>query len=106
MTQDCAFEEDFIPYLAGHNVFSSPDTKMAQQIRWNEFVLYLLKIRHTEVTKLEAGLRDQQDMNLLNDQIYISMLNDIHKDQLGFISKCVSVFRVRLNDLNSKMTNF
>lgn len=76
---------------------------MGQKIRWNNFVLYLLKIRHNEVTKLKDGLADRED---LDDPVYISMINDIHKDQLDFINKCRSMFVVKLDDLNSKMTSF
>ena len=27
MAPDCSFDEDFIPYLTGHNVFNSPGIK-------------------------------------------------------------------------------
>ena len=76
---------------------------MAQKIRWNQFVLYLLKIRYNDVSKLKDGLVDRED---LDDPIYISMIKDIHKDQLDFISKCRSLFVVKLEDLSSKMNTF
>ena len=76
---------------------------MAQKIRWNNFVLYLLKIRYNEVSKLKDGLVERED---LDDPIYISMIKDIHKDQLDFIKKCRSLFVVRLDDLSSKMSTF
>ena len=76
---------------------------MAQKIRWNSFVLYLLKIRYNEVSKLKDGLEDRED---LDDPTYISMIKDIHKDQLDFIKKCRSLFVVKLDDLTSKMTSF
>ena len=76
---------------------------MAQKIRWNSFVLYLLKIRYNEVSKLKDGLIDRED---LDDPTYISMIKDIHKDQLDFISKCRSMFVVKLEDMASKMSTF
>ena len=76
---------------------------MAQKIRWNNFVLYLLKIRYNEVSKLKDGLVERED---LDDPIYISMIKDIHKDQLDFIKKCRSLFVVRLDDQSSKMSTF
>ena len=65
------------------------DTIAAQKIRWNTFVLYLLKLRYNEITKLKDGLEKRKD---LNDPTYISMIKDIHEDQLELISDCRSLF--------------
>ena len=52
-------------------------------------MLYLLKIRYNEITKLKDGLEKRKD---LNDQTFISMITDIHEDQLELISDCRSLF--------------
>ena len=50
-------------------------------------MLYLLKIRYGEITKLKSKLEERKD---LDDQTYISMIKDIYKDQLDLIYICRS----------------
>ena len=52
-------------------------------------MLYLLKIRYSEITKLKKKLEERKD---LDDPIYISMIKDIYKDQLDLIYVCRSLF--------------
>ena len=52
-------------------------------------MLYLLKIRYSEITKLKVKLEDRKD---LDDPTYISMIKDIYKDQLDLIYVCRSLF--------------
>ena len=52
-------------------------------------MLYLLKIRYSEITKLKVNLEERKD---LDNPIYISMVQDIYKDQLDLIYVCRSLF--------------
>ena len=76
---------------------------MARDIRWYNFVLYLLKIRNNKISFMKDRLEENED---LDDPIYISMIKDIYSDQLDFISKCRSPFADKLDDLNSKTRIF
>ena len=40
MAPDCSFEEDFIPYLAGHNVFNSPGKKIFNECVHEAFKVF------------------------------------------------------------------
>ena len=52
-------------------------------------MLYLLKKRCSEITKLKSNLAGRKD---LDDPIYISMIQDIYKDLLDLIYVCRSLF--------------
>ena len=52
-------------------------------------MLYLLKIRYTEITKLKSKSEERRD---LDDPTYISMIKDIYKEQLDLIYVCRSLF--------------
>ena len=52
-------------------------------------MLYLLKIRYSEITKLKKKLEERKD---LDDSTYISMIKDIYKDQFDLIYVCRFLF--------------
>ena len=75
------------------------DLQVAQQTRWLNILLHLLKSREVEIIRLKTKLDVRTD---LNDSTLISMIENIHSSEMSFIHNCRSLYSEKLRNLNAE----